>query len=264
MIGHQLLLCLGDKESRVLPIRKIDERYKISFEREFGMDPDDIAKVINRVMAETQTSTRYLVEVEQCTTEEVVHVLVFGSSSILPCGGRDLPEDCYSFFITLLDELEAVESSETAALSSDHPSLGPPETSPGPLRSALLMVPIFLLIGFLGYLMRKKDPLPSDPNLIPIGASQFDKKNMTLTFDGQTVELSNKETELLLLLHTHANEPVEREILLQKVWGDEGDYVGRTLDVFISKLRKKLEADDHVKIVNIRAVGYKLIVNAPA
>ena len=55
------------------------------------------------------------------------------------------------------------------------------------------------------------------------------------------------------------NTTVERDVILNMVWGDEGDYVGRTLDVFISKLRKKLEADSSVKIVNIRGVGYKLV-----
>jgi DNA-binding response OmpR family regulator len=63
------------------------------------------------------------------------------------------------------------------------------------------------------------------------------------------------------LLNNTVNNTVEKEIILKEVWGDEGDYVGRTLDVFISKLRKKLESDDKVKIVNVRGVGYKLVVN---
>ena len=86
---------------------------------------------------------------------------------------------------------------------------------------------------------------------------------MALSFEDNRVELSNKEAELLSLLHTYANAPVEREVILQRVWGDEGDYVGRTLDVFISKLRKKLEADASVKIVNIRGIGYKLLMDTP-
>ena len=73
--------------------------------------------------------------------------------------------------------------------------------------------------------------------------------------------IPNKETDLLLLLYKAANTTVERELILNVVWGDEGDYVGRTLDVFISKLRKKLEADSSVKIVTTRGVGYKLVVN---
>jgi DNA-binding response OmpR family regulator len=64
-----------------------------------------------------------------------------------------------------------------------------------------------------------------------------------------------------LLLHSSANSTLERECILRAVWGDEGDYVGRTLDVFISKLRKKLDADSSLKIVNVRGVGYKLILN---
>jgi DNA-binding response OmpR family regulator len=86
---------------------------------------------------------------------------------------------------------------------------------------------------------------------------------MALSFEDKSVELSSKEAELLSLLHNFANAPLEREVILQKVWGDEGDYVGRTLDVFISKLRKKLEADANVKIVNIRGVGYKLVMDVP-
>ncbi|MEL7124015.1 MAG: winged helix-turn-helix domain-containing protein, partial [Bacteroidota bacterium] len=130
-----------------------------------------------------------------------------------------------------------------------------------PLYSLLLVLSFIVLFGFTAYFFRKKQPVASNPHLITVGQSVFDKRNMTLSTGHQTVELSNKETELLTLLHTHANEPMERAIILEKVWGDEGNYVGRTLDVFISKLRKKLEADRSVKIVNIRGVGYKLIVD---
>ena len=63
----------------------------------------------------------------------------------------------------------------------------------------------------------------------------------------QSIELSSKETDLLFLLFSNENTTLEREHILNVVWGDEGDYVGRTLDGFISKLRKKLEADASVK-----------------
>ena len=64
---------------------------------------------------------------------------------------------------------------------------------------------------------------------------------------------------MLILLHQNINTTLEREQILKEVWGDEGDYVGRTLDVFISKLRKRLKADDNVKIVNVRGVGYRFV-----
>jgi DNA-binding response OmpR family regulator len=63
------------------------------------------------------------------------------------------------------------------------------------------------------------------------------------------------------LLHGSANSTTERDVILNAVWGEDGDYVGFTLDVFILKLRKKLENDESLRIVNIHGVGYKLIVN---
>ena len=83
---------------------------------------------------------------------------------------------------------------------------------------------------------------------------------MLLTYLGESMQLSGKETDLLLLLCAHENQTLQRDQILRLVWEDEGDYIGRTLDVFISKLRKKLEADPRVKIMNIRGVGYKLVV----
>ena len=97
--------------------------------------------------------------------------------------------------------------------------------------------------------------------MIPIGGYHFDKRNTELLIEHQKIELTSKEADLLLLLYNSANITVERELILNIVWGDEGDYVGRTLDVFISKLRKKLEFDAKVKIVNIRGVGYKLVID---
>jgi len=74
------------------------------------------------------------------------------------------------------------------------------------------------------------------------------------------IELTSKESELLNLLYGSTNKTVEHDFILNKVWGDEGDYVGRTLDVYISKLRKKFGNDATIQIKNIKGLGYKLIV----
>ena len=259
MIGHEVLKCVGDHESRILPVGKTGERYRISFEVEFGIDPADIVSIVDRVFTETGTATDYLVEVEQCVTKEVMHSFLMGNPvgpGLIPCEGRPLPKDCYRLMITLLDS-PAPNSTTTP---SRHSSFTASETEKTiPFQSAFFMIPVLILLGFAGYFM-KKQPVAEDPDLILLGASRFDKKSMTLSFADSRVELTNKEAELLSLLHTHANEPVEREVMLREVWGDEGDYVGRTLDVFISKLRKKLAPDTGVKIVNLRGVGYKLVV----
>ena len=122
-------------------------------------------------------------------------------------------------------------------------------------------IPLILLIGIALYRNRKKELSPTNANIIEIGDYQFDKRNMILSLADNKTELTSKETDLLDLLRSSANTTVERDDILRHVWGDKGDYVGRTLDVFISKLRKKLEGDPSVKIANIRGVGYRLVVN---
>jgi len=266
MIGHEILTNLGDSESRIMPIEKIDDHYKISFEFKFEFDPDDIVSIIDRVMVQTKIAYNYLVEVEQCETEEVVHSYAIGVG-MAPCRGRVLPKDCYSLLITILDGT-TYDSSSNSSTSKKLPSVDSFLTSSEAnasnlFKSPFLIIPLLFLVGFIGYFFKKKNPVEIDPNLVLIGASQFDKRNMALSFEDKKIELSNKEAELLSLLHTSANAPIERDVILQRVWGDEGDYVGRTLDVFISKLRKKLEADASVKIVNIRGIGYKLVMDEP-
>lgn len=113
------------------------------------------------------------------------------------------------------------------------------------------------------YLWSRRDQEKVDPNRILIGGYEFDKRNMRLSYDNKNVDLTSKETDLLSLLHTNANTTLRREQILRQIWGDQGDYIGRTLDVFISKLRKKLESDPTIKITNIRGVGYKLVMNDP-
>ena len=120
----------------------------------------------------------------------------------------------------------------------------------------ILFVPIVVVFLFL---WKRRKPSTIDPNLISLGEYHFDKRNTELLINHQRIELTNKEADLLLLLYDAVNTTVEREVILNMVWGDDGDYVGRTLDVFISKLRKKLEGDSNVKIINIRGVGYKLV-----
>ena len=108
--------------------------------------------------------------------------------------------------------------------------------------------------------MKKKSP-QLDTDLIQIGQYAFDQKRMSLKLKTKSIELSSKESELLFLLFSNENKTLEREHILNVVWGDEGNYVGRTLDVFISKLRKKLEEDPSIKIINVRGIGYRFVIN---
>ena len=75
------------------------------------------------------------------------------------------------------------------------------------------------------------------------------------------ISLSKKECELLEIFVANPNQIIKRDELEKRVWEDNGVFVGRSLDTYISKLRKKLKDDDTVKLINIHGVGYKLEVN---
>lgn len=262
MIGHRVLLSSGDSISRVLPIKKDDDdRYRIQFESEFEFYPEELANAINQVVNETHMSTSYIVEVEQCETGEVVYSFemnILEQTDIIPCKSRVQPKSCYHLIFTFMG------SGEPLALSQDV-AQGPSNVSSpkkGQIRYSIVALLLVSILGAFVFLWRKRRNSRVDPNLISLGEYQFDKRNTALLFGNQRTELTGKEADLLLLLYKAVNTSVKREVILNKVWGDQGDYVGRTLDVFISKLRKKFEADPKVKIVNIRGVGYKLVIGA--
>src|SRR3989338_1446579 len=121
MIGHQVLLKASDSSSRVLPIEKIDGRYCIQFENDFGFNPDDLVEVINRVLKEKTTVNGYIVEVEKCGTGQVVYSFEMGDlyePNTIPCRGRDVPKDCYRLFLTLKGLLKADEKPVVPVVSS--------------------------------------------------------------------------------------------------------------------------------------------------
>jgi len=259
MIGHQVLLSSNDSTSRVLPIIKENDRYRIQFESEFEFEPEELVSTVDRVVKETRMANSYIVEVEKCETGELVYSFKMDDleqSDIIPCLGRVQPKSCYSLIITL------IEKNETEALLTGTPdSLNGSNAETSRVKN-IIVVTLFMLITVVFFVLwKRRNTSKIDPNLIPLGAYFFDKRNTELLIEHQRIELTSKEADLLLLLCNAANTTVERDVILNMVWGDEGDYVGRTVDVFISKLRKKLEFDSKVKIVNIRGVGYKLVMD---
>lgn len=262
MIGHQVLLSSSDSISRILPIIKENDRYRIQFESEFEFNPEELVSTVNRVVQETRMANSYIVEVEKCETGEVVYSYEMNhleQTDIIPCKTRVQPKSCYSLLFTLLDPPEPIETSHNGTRG---PSDGS-SSEAGQVTYSIISLLLVFMLGVFVFLWKRRRNSMIDPNLIPLGEYHFDKRNTELLFENQRIELTSKEADLLLLLYNAANTSVEREVILNMVWGDEGDYVGRTLDVFISKLRKKLEADSSVKIVNIRGVGYKLVLNDP-
>ena len=258
-IGHAVLLAVGDSTSLVLPVQREADTYLITFGTEFGFVPERVAAVVDSVMKATRLSADYVVEVERCGTREVVHSYAHRSADTLdfmPCTSRALPRGCYTMRVTLLDGGVSHTRSASAPVVV---------TSTPMMPTGWIVAGIIVLLAALFVFLRFRRTVSSVPahseTAVPLGAFRFDRAKLELIIQDKKVELSGKEAELLHLLHGKVNETVAREVMLKEVWGNESDYVGRTLDVFVSKLRKKLEADPNVRIANIRGVGYRLILD---
>ena len=92
--------------------------------------------------------------------------------------------------------------------------------------------------------------------LLKVSNSTLDVHNLTLNSNGSITRLTYKECKLLQMFFRHSDKLIEREVFLKTVWEDDGFFVARSMDVFVSKLRKYLSNDRAIRIENIRGVGY--------
>ena len=100
----------------------------------------------------------------------------------------------------------------------------------------------------------------SEPSVYSIGKFNFDYNQQLLMLDDKTYNLTTKESDLLRLLAKNKNQVLEREVALKKIWGNDSYFTARSMDVFITKLRKYFKNDPTVQIINIHGTGYKLLV----
>lgn len=102
---------------------------------------------------------------------------------------------------------------------------------------------------------------PSKNNLYTINTYQFDATNMLLSRGDKSRTLTRKETALLNILAKNLNQLVPRDVILTEVWGNDDYFLGRSMDVFIAKLRKYLKEDPGISITNVHGAGFKLETN---
>jgi len=94
-----------------------------------------------------------------------------------------------------------------------------------------------------------------------VGKYKFDLNNQTLESDGEVMKLTTKESDLLKILVQNKNKTLQRSIALKNVWGDDSYFNARSMDVYITKLRKLLKGDDSLKILTVHGEGFKLLIN---
>lgn len=246
-IGNRVLWSLGDSTSRILPVGLNGNTYTIGFEQPIDLPYDTLIRVAAQELRRVDVH-QFVVAVKDCETEEVVLTFAFQNpvDSLLPCRGRDIEPGCYRIDITL--------------------------THPTP-RYDYAMLPVALVLLLGGWALWKwrqtstptepTDPIDSlQPTLPTIGSYRFDEAERLLLHADANTPLTDKETKLLALLMTHADQTLSREMLMAELWGEDGVVVvSRNVDVLVSKLRKKLQADPSVAITNVHGVGYKLVEN---
>lgn len=261
-IGHEILLQAGDSTSRVLPVKKIAENeYQVSFENAFTFQPDFLVNTTQRLLAKDPLANDYVVNVLNCTDKSVAYGYAVSKNKkddIVACIGRTQPVACYKINIKF-------KPSGITTTKNEY------------------FLGALLLLGFGGFVLlrhvRQQKTLPNLPDspelsdstdltesehtdMFTMGSILFDMKNQKLAVNGNTTDLTGTETRILRIFALSPNEAIERIRLQKEIWEDQGVIVGRSLDMFISKLRKKLEPDPNVKIIVIRGKGYKLEISS--
>lgn len=114
-----------------------------------------------------------------------------------------------------------------------------------------------LIVRINNLLNRTKIQKTSDT--LTIGNYKFDFPKQVLTIDGESQQLTHREAHLLFHLIKNKNQVLDRSLILNKLWGNDDFFSARSMDVFITKLRKKLQKDESIQIINVRGFGYKLV-----
>ncbi|PTX60534.1 transcriptional regulator [Kordia periserrulae] len=245
--GNKLLLSEKDSTSLILPIKEIaSDTYELSFQNQLTFEPTILVKWLEDSFLISKLPSEYIVEVIQCSTKQVAYSFLMTKheeSTIIPCSGRWLPMDCYTIQLRFTGKSNIV------------------------LTISLLLTMLLLLFFIvMEIFFRKKNKNTAtleakdeaNNKFATIGIFDFYPTQNKLVKQAVEINLSKKECELLQIFADNLNQVVTRDELTKKVWEDNGVIVGRSLDTYISKLRKKLKDDERIKITNVHGVGYKL------
>lgn len=242
--GDRLLDLAGDSTSTIAPVRRKDAHtWQLRLERRFNYD--SLPHILRRAFLRQNIRLDYNVAVLRCKDNELI--LGYSASGLelegeVPCGGRELEADCLNIELSFLDKVIP---------------------RPNPWKTSFLMLSGFLFLAALGTVVYRRKTAPSsvleesNPNQLRFGQSSFDFSNQSLWVKGTLKNLTFREAKLLHYLIQNANQVLDRERILEAIWQDEGMLVGRSLDVFISRLRKLLQEDENIKIVSVHGVGYR-------
>lgn len=247
--GHQLLTLNGDSTSTIFPVsHKSENEFVLQLNQAFKYDT--LPYLLEAALGDYGISDNYHVAVKNCETDTVIlgyNLLAFENKNVA-CLGREQWSECNNISVVFEGKNKGQKSGNNVAV-------------------------MFALAGaaWLGwtYFSEKKRngqfenrTVVTGNETLKIGGTEFDFKNQLVVVCGEEKSLTFRENKLLQYFVEQPGQVLEREKILSDVWGDEGVIVGRSLDVFVSRLRKILKADSLLKIKNVHGVGYRLEVGA--
>ncbi len=242
-VGHHLLMADGDSTSLVLPIvQYADTRFRLTFDKTLSLKPDDLVAMMLSSFEKVHVLANYRAAIIRCQDHEVAYscqINQWPEDLVIPCSGRTLPKDCYEIDIHFLSRNDAHT------------------------RSGITVLLVFLCLcsSIYYFLGKRKSSLTQQesPELsFGVGGFLFYPDQNKLLYGDDEIHLTKKECEILEVFAFKPNKLITRNELSKRVWEDQGVLVGRSLDTYISKLRKKLAGDPSIRLTNIHGVGYKL------
>ncbi|MDX2133551.1 MAG: winged helix-turn-helix domain-containing protein [Saprospiraceae bacterium] len=241
-----LLRASGDSTSRIPAVSQISETtWRIYLAQSF--DYDRLPELLQNSLDLHRIHQPYYVTVRRCLDDVIDlgyhYADVAGEDAVVTCGGREMPEGCHYIEVVFAQQ--------------------PPQPPVGRIMAGICLL---LTGGWLAYrwLRRQKQspetrrPATSDIEWLHFGNSRLDPVGQILIANGVSQSLTFRETKLLRLFAARPGQLLERETILQQVWADEGVLVGRSIDMFVSRLRKKLAPDPAVAITAVHGVGYRM------
>ncbi|WP_421829440.1 winged helix-turn-helix domain-containing protein [Larkinella sp.] len=246
--AHQMLAAAGDSTSQIPPVQQTDaSTFLIRLDQSF--DYDKLPELLQKSLQIHAINEKYDVAVLNCSDGKIqlgYSVLDVRKKQVVACSGRVQTKGCYNLQVRFAT----------------------PEAAP-PITMNWWMLAIGSVLTALVFTVFRQSASPKEATASPVstpeedhklhfGDSSLDMANLKLIANDQEHDLTYREAKLLRLFAMNPNQLLERDFILKSVWEDEGIIVGRSVDVFVSRLRKLLQDDPTLKIVAVHGVGYRL------
>lgn len=269
--GHLILKQSGDSTTQIPPVKQVSQNvWELRLPEYFQYD--SLPYFLQSSLNIHQIRCKYNVAIFKCSDTTLVKGYSFGdiaNGQKAPCTNRIMEKDCYDIRLTLLPEMKKEHSFMLIAR----------------IVSAFssVVLSVIAVVYFVGIYRNSRKDLPfssgeTDSGLlspeaeerinIPVkpalrfANSSLDVSNLELKCGEICHRLTYREAKLLHFFVQQANQVLERNFILENVWEDEGIVVGRSIDMFVSRLRKMLKDDPDVQLVAVHGIGYKMEIVA--